>query len=209
MRDSLGDVTPDQIRPAAMEGLYEVVVGPHVVYVSADGKYMIQGDLVDMRSQKNLTEPARLSAQSRAIESVGEDNMLIYSPKKTSHTITVFTDIDCGYCRKLHQEMSQLNEKGIRVRYMMYPRAGVDSHSYKKAVSVWCADDPAAAMTSAKQGAEPVAKQCENPVKQHMAMAEMMGVRGTPTIILEDGRLIPGYVPADRLAALLDAPAAR
>ncbi len=208
VRDSLGSIKPDRIAPAAIAGLYEVVIGPHVFYVSADGKYMIQGDLMDLGTRKNLTEPVRLAAQQAAIDGIGEDNMLIFSPEKPKHTITVFTDIDCGYCRKLHQEIGRLNELGIKVRYLMFPRAGVNSHSYEKAVSVWCADDPKSALTTAKSGKEPEAKQCDNPVKEHMAMGQMIGVQGTPTIVMENGDILPGYVPADRLAAMLDQQAA-
>lgn len=205
VRASLGGMQPDSIKPAPVEGLYEVVMGPHVFYVSRDGKYMVQGDLVDLENRTNLTQPARQAAQEAAIDSIGEENMLVYSPEKPTHSITVFTDIDCGYCRKLHQEMADLNARGIEVRYLLFPRAGAKSHSYEKAVSVWCADDRNAALTEAKSGKEPEARQCQNPVKEHMAMGQMIGVQGTPTIVLEDGRIVPGYLPAARLAAMLEA----
>ena len=205
VRDSLGEMKPDSVKPSPVDGLYEVVLGPHVFYVSGDGKYMLQGDLVDLARRVNLTQPARQAAQQAAIESIGEENMLVYSPEqKPVHSITVFTDIDCGYCRKLHQEMDDLNARGIEVRYLLYPRAGVKSHSYEKAVSVWCAEDRNAALTAAKAGKEPEAKQCDNPVQEHMAMGQMIGVQGTPTIILDDGRILPGYLPAARLAAMMD-----
>lgn len=205
VRAALGDVQVDRIRPSAVEGLYEVVIGPHVFYVSADGRHMLQGDLVDMDKGRNLTQPEREAALRSTIDGVGEENMLIFSPDKPRHTITVFTDIDCGYCRKLHEEMAAYHDKGIRVRYLMFPRSAVDSPSYNKAVSVWCAEDRNEALTRAKQGKDPVPKKCDNPVERHMALGQSIGVRGTPSIVLEDGRVLPGYVPADRMAAMLEA----
>ena len=205
VRASLGEVQPDRVRPSAIAGLYEVVIGPHVFYVSADGRHMLQGDLVDMANGRNLTQPAREAALRGAIDGIGEDNMLVFSPAKPKHTITVFTDIDCGYCRKLHHEMADYHAKGIRVRYLMFPRAGVNSPSYDKAVSVWCAEDRNDSLTRAKDGKDPAPKTCTNPVQAHMAMGRNIGVQGTPSIVFEDGRVLPGYVPADRLAAMLEA----
>lgn len=194
----------EKISPSPVPGLYEVVMGPHLFYVTEDGRYMVQGDVIDIAARENLSAPARAAAQGAAIDSIGEENMVVFSPEKPAHTITVFTDIDCGYCRKLHREMDQINAKGIKVRYLLYPRTGVDSPSYEKAVSVWCAKDRNQALTQAKAGATPEKATCDNPVKEHMAMGQMVGVRGTPTIVLEDGRILPGYVPADRLATLLN-----
>lgn len=207
IRANLGDVQPDHIRPSAVEGLYEVVISPHVFYVSADGRHMVQGDLLEMSSGRNLTQPQREAALREAVEAVGEENMVIFSPDKPRHTITVFTDIDCGYCRKLHEELASYHDKGIRVRYLMFPRAGIDSPSYHKAVSVWCAEDRNTALTRAKAGQDPERKTCDNPVQRHMALGESIGVRGTPSIVFEDGRVLPGYVPAERMAIMLEAKA--
>ena len=121
--------------------------------------------------------------------------------KKTA--ITVFTDIDCGYCRKLHQEVPELNRLGIEVRYLAYPRAGLESESYDKIVSAWCADDQRLALTRAKTGKKIESRDCKNPVAQHFALGGAVGVTGTPSIIFEDGRLLPGYLPAERLAQQL------
>jgi thiol:disulfide interchange protein DsbC len=130
--------------------------------------------------------------------------MVIFAPEEYDHTITVFTDIDCGYCRKLHNEIDAFMAEGIRVRYLFYPRAGLGSPSYQKAVSVWCADDRKQALTDAKAGEPLPEKSCENPVADHMALGEAMGVTGTPAILLENGQLVPGYVPAKRMAAILN-----
>ena len=205
VRAGLGEVQPDRIRPSAIEGLYEVVIGPHVFYVSADGRHMLQGDLVDMANGRNLTQPEREAALRNAIDGIGEANMLIFSPDKPRHTVTVFTDIDCGYCRKLHHEMADYHAKGIRVRYLMFPRTGVNSPSYDKAVSVWCSDDRNDSLTRAKNGKDPAPKTCDNPVEAHMDLGRSIGVQGTPSIVFEDGRVLPGYVPAARLAAMLEA----
>jgi thiol:disulfide interchange protein DsbC len=130
---------------------------------------------------------------------------VIFAPDKPKHTVTVFTDIDCGYCRKLHREIDGYLKAGIRVRYLFFPRAGLGSESFNEAVSVWCAADRQQAMTDAKAGKPIEAKTCENPVIDHMQLGESLQISGTPAIVLESGDLVPGYVPAERLAAMLQA----
>lgn len=193
-----------EIIASPVKGLYEVMIGPKVLYISADGRYLMRGEIVDLETEENLTEPRQNEAQRVAVDKVGEENMLIFGSKDLKHTLTVFTDIDCGYCRKLHGEMESYNEAGIRIRYLFFPRAGVNSESYKKAVSVWCSEDQKDAMTKAKTGANIEMKVCDNPVKNHMALGQLLGVRGTPAMVLEDGRLLPGYVPAARLKSFLN-----
>lgn len=195
--------SPDSIKPAPIAGLYEVVYGADVIYATKDGRYMIHGDIMDVPGHSNITEERRTGVRMSAINKLGDDKMIIFAPAKVKHTITVFTDIDCGYCRKLHSEIDSYLKEGIRVRYLSFPRAGVDSPSYNKAVSVWCAKDRKAALTSAKSDGPVEEKTCVNPVKQEMALGEQVGVSGTPTIITESGHLLPGYVPAARLAQIL------
>lgn len=197
-------IQPGSVTPSSVAGLYEVVNGPRLFYVTSDGKYMIQGDVIDIENRRNITEARRVDIRTRAVDVIGEDNMIIFAPETTEHTITVFTDIDCGYCRKLHGEMDELNALGIKVRYLFYPRSGVDTPSYYKAVTVWCSDDQKQALTDSKAGVTLPRKNCKNPVKQHMAMGEMVGVNGTPTILLESGQIIPGYVPAKRLLRIME-----
>lgn len=204
IRKALGEIEPASIQSTPLPGLYEVVVGAHIVYMSADGQYMLQGELVDVKKRVSLTEPRRREIQLAAVQSIGEDKMIIFEPEKVKHTITVFTDIDCGYCRKLHGEMDQLLEAGIRVRYMMFPRAGIGSGSYKKAVAVWCAEDRNSALTDSKNGKTIEMKTCDNPIAEHMKLVEELGVRGTPYLVFENGQNQPGYVPAKRLSQLLD-----
>ena len=204
IRKALGNIEPDSIETAPIAGLYEVVVGTHVIYVSADGRYMLQGELIDVKNRKSLTEPRRREAILVLLDSVSEDDMIVFKPEKVKHVVTVFTDIDCGYCRKLHNEMDNYLAEGIEVRYMMFPRAGAGSESYKKAVAVWCSDDRNAAMTNAKNGRALDMKTCKNPINRHMDLVQQLGARGTPFIILESGDTQPGYVPAKQLARLLD-----
>ena len=202
--EKLPSIKIDSISQTPIAGLYEIAIGPRVIYMSGDGRYLLSGDITDMETGDNLTEPKIAAAKIKAIEEVGEDNMIVFGPKDAKHEINVFTDIDCGYCRKLHNEMAAYNEEGIRVRYLMYPRAGIGSESYDKAVSVWCADNQTAAMTAAKSGESVASKKCENPVEQHMMLGQMLGVTGTPSLVLSDGETIPGYVPPKRLIKLLE-----
>ncbi len=191
--------------PTPIPGIYEVMVGANVVYFSADGQYMLVGDLIDTKAHKNLSVPRRNEARLHAINTISESDMFIFAPEKQAkHTITVFTDLDCGYCRKLHKDIKGYNDSGIRVRYLLFPRAGKDSKSYEKAVDAWCASDRNAAFTRAKNGEELERKECPNPILRHMALGEQIGITGTPTIITDTGEMIPGYLPPDKLANHLD-----
>jgi thiol:disulfide interchange protein DsbC len=206
IRKALGQIDPDSIETTPVAGIYEVAIGPHIVYISADGRYMFQGELIDVMMRSSLTEPRRRLAVKKVIDAISEKDMIIFEPKETRHTITVFTDIDCGYCRKLHNEMQDFLDAGIRVRYMFYPRAGVGSASYKKAVAVWCADDRRAALTAAKNDKPIEMKSCDNPIAEHMELVDKLGARGTPFIVMETGQTQPGYLPARQMARLLDQP---
>lgn len=195
---------PDSVTASAIPGVYEVSYGATVLYMTQDGRYLIRGDVIDVAQEENLTELRRSQARLKVMSGISENSMIVFAPKQVKHTITVFTDIDCGYCRKMHGEMAQLNKYGIKVRYLAYPRTGIDSPSYAKAVSVWCAKDRNAALTHAKADEDVPQKTCANPVQQHMQAAKQVGVSGTPTLALEDGSLVPGYVPAERLIEMLD-----
>lgn len=194
----------DVIAPAAMNGLYEVVFGAQVLYMSPDGRYVIQGDLIDLVKKKNMTEATRSVQRAKLVKGIKDETAIVFEPKQAKHTITVFTDIDCGYCRKLHREIQDYLDQGIRVRYLSFPRSGVNTKSYYKAVNVWCADDQKKALTDAKAGKTLDKKDCVNPVKSHMKLAEQFGVSGTPTIVFDSGDVVPGYVPAARLINMLE-----
>lgn len=205
----LPGLVPDEVRSTPVDNLYEITFGTRLVYLTGDGRYLLQGKMIDLETRNEITE-ARLSELKRAaLAQVGEDQMLVYGPADAKHTITVFTDIDCGFCRKLHAERDLYNAKGIRIRYLFYPRAGIGSDSYAKAVSVWCSDDRKAAMDAAKAGNDVPARTCDNPVAAHYELGQAMRIQGTPALILEDGEILPGYVPADKLAKALEMHAAR
>ncbi len=197
-------VKPDKIVSSPIDGVSEVLVGPRLFYVTDDGRYLFQGSLIDLKTRKDISEDRRKMIRLAAVEEVGADNMIIFPAAKPRHTITVFTDIDCGYCRKLHNEMKAYNDAGITVRYLMFPRAGLNSPSYDKAVSVWCNKDRRDALTRSKAGEAVSKAECENPIKDHMALGKVLNVRGTPALILDDGEMMPGYVPAARLSKVLD-----
>lgn len=194
---------PDSVSKSPVNGLYEVVFGPQVVYMSEDGRYFMKANIIDLETDENLTEKRRSSAIQSSLAEVGDKNMITFG-EKSKHQVTVFTDIDCGYCRKLHQEMDAYNKAGIQIRYLFYPRAGLGSPSFDKAVSVWCADNQKKAMTQAKDGKKVAEKKCDNPIIDHMRLADLMGINGTPAMILPDGELLPGYVPAAKLSEYLE-----
>ena len=206
LKSALGGQEPDTVRDAPVKGLYEVVIGPQLYYLSEDGRYVVNGSVIDLDQGADVTEPRRAEIRVDSVDAVGEENMVIFAPEgEVKHTVTVFTDIDCGYCRKLHNEIAQYNDAGIRVRYLFFPRSGPETESYFKAVSVWCADDRLDAMTLSKQGVAIDQRTCENPVTAHYELGRSIGVTGTPAILTESGQLIPGYLPADRLSEALTA----
>jgi thiol:disulfide interchange protein DsbC len=211
IREALKEIAPElkvtNIQPAPIKGLYEVMAGTDLMYITADGQYFISGHIVDLKTREDLTEPRLAEARKRLIDAVGEEAMVVFGDKSAKHTITVFTDIECGYCRKLHNQITDYEKEGIRVRYLFFPRAGQGSPAFDEAVSVWCAGDEAArrtAMTKAKSGETIESKTCDNPVDEHMALGVELGLRGTPAIITDSGELIPGYVEPKRLAARLN-----
>lgn len=196
---------PDRIAESPLPGLYEVSIGPDVLYVSKDGRYVVQGDLINLATQQNLTETQRGQGRMQLLRGLDEKGMIVFPAKgKAKHTVTVFTDIDCGYCRKLQSQIKEYNQAGITVRYLAFPRSGADTPSFHKAANVWCAKDRRAALTRAMNGEQVDSKSCDNPVNAHLAMAERLGVNGTPTMVLEDGTMVPGYMPPDRLRQALD-----
>ncbi len=197
-------LAPSSIRPTPVKGLYEVAYGPEFIYISEDGRYVLRGDLLEPAAQRNLTEERRSAARLTVIEGLGEDSMVVFKPKTTKHTVSVFTDIDCPYCRKFHQEVGELNKSGVKVRYLAFPRSGQGSRAYEKTVSVWCSKDRSSAMTEAKAGKEVPKKECDNPVNDHFQAGRSVGVTGTPAIVMDDGQLVPGYVPAKRLVKALE-----
>ncbi|GAA0399374.1 bifunctional protein-disulfide isomerase/oxidoreductase DsbC [Cocleimonas flava] len=195
---------PSSIKESLLPNVFEVMYGTEVIYVSSDGKYFLAGDMINLDTRENLSEVAKQSVRKDIIDR--QDNKPVtFKAKNEKHVLKVFTDIDCPYCAKLHREVPELNAKGITVEYLMFPRAGIGSGSFKKAVSMWCADDQLQAMTDAKERKPIAEKTCDNPIEAQYTLGQEVGVTGTPALVTESGRLIPGYMPADRLAAALDA----
>ncbi len=200
----LPDSKVDSVRSTPVPGLFEVVLGPRIAYITGDGRFLIQGELIDLELRKSLTMPRLQELKLASVAALGEAKMLVYEPEEVKHTVTIFTDIDCAFCRKLHKNMENYLSRGIKIRYLLFPRAGRNSASYIKAVSVWCADDQKQAMTQAKVGQSVETAYCQHPIQEHMEVGTQMGVTGTPAMLLDTGDLLPSYLPADQLSAVLE-----
>ena len=194
----------ERITPAQLPGFYALeLMGGQILYGTADGRFLIAGDLYQVAPDGliNLAEAQRTVKRSELMAAQPLENMVVFSPEgETKDFVSVFTDVDCGYCRKLHQEMAEINALGIEVRYLAYPRAGLNSPTYLKIQSAWCADDPNVAITALKSGQTIEDVSCDNPIADQYALGNQVGVQGTPAIITSDGRLLPGYMPAAALA---------
>lgn len=195
---------PDELRATPVPGLWELTRNTDIAYVTADGKYAFSGDLIELSTNKNLTELHRRDLRLKAIAAIPESEMLVFGPHDPKYTITVFTDVDCPYCRKLHSQIAEYNRLGIRVRYLPFPRTGPNSASWTKAEQVWCAPDRNEALTRAKLGQELKDKVCpNNPVAKSYALGQEFAIEGTPAIIMPNGEMLPGYLPPDTLAQRL------
>ena len=197
-------IAPEAVTQSAAPGIYQVQKGTDYGYVTADGRYLIYGDMVDLHTGEEITERQRGAARTAVLRQFGPDQVIEFAPKDPKYFVTVFTDIDCGYCRKLHSEIQQYNDAGIGIRYLFFPRSGPNTPSFQEAKQVWCSADRRDALTKAKRGLPIAAKpNCPNPVQQHYEAAESIGVNATPTMILPDGEIVRGYVHASALAARL------
>ena len=199
-----GDLKVEDVRVSPVNGIYEITHGAEISYVSADGKYAIMGDLYDVDADANLSENRRRVVRARMIESVPEAEMLVFSPKDPKYTVTIFTDIDCGYCRRLHSQIAEYNRLGIRVRYMFFPRSGPNTDSWQKAEAVWCSANRNDALTRAKNGEAIKAAKCPTAIiKRDYDLGRKLMVEGTPAIFLQSGEMLPGYAPPGQLAKYL------
>lgn len=199
----------DSIAESQVPGFYQVVLQGQVVYVSADGRYLIQGSVFDIANKTDLTETARAGIRRNALAAAGPEQRIIYKAKDEKYKVTVFTDIDCGYCRRLHQEIPEYNKRGISIEYLWFPRAGVGSEAYDKAVSVWCAPDRNKALDDAKAGREVPKKTCDNPVAADYELGQKINVTGTPAVYTVDGTQLGGYLPPEQMLQRLSADASR
>lgn len=205
LAEKLPGIEAKDIRESPIPGLFEVMVGARIVYVSADGRFLLNGQMIDLENQANLTENRLGAVRAEWAAGLDESRMVIFEPDgDTKHTVTVFTDIDCGFCRTMHEDIDGLLDRGVRVRYLLYPRNGPGTESAKKADHVWCSADRNAALTRAKAGKRVTAPACDTPTVANFELGRTVPVTGTPTLITDGGSLIPGYLETERLVAELD-----
>jgi len=192
------------ISETPIAGLLQVQINSDIVYVTANGQYLLQGQIMDIDTRANITDQAKSGIRLSLLADLKKDEQISFSPEKPKYDLIVFTDIDCGYCRKLHNQMAGYNDLGIAIHYMAFPRAGIGSDSYDKFVSVWCSDDQKEALTLAKNGTDPVPQKCPNPIADQYELGREVGVTGTPALLTSDGTLIPGYMPPEQLRDRLE-----
>lgn len=210
VRARLAEMLPgmpvSEVRPSPLPGLFSVEMEDgSVLYADAGVSHVIAGDMYALTEAGpvNLAEVRRQERRRELLAAVDLSDMIVFAAKETKAVVSVFTDVDCGYCRKLHQERDELADYGVEVRYLAYPRAGPGSETYENMVSAWCAGDRQRAITRLKQGDKVPAKTCENPVAEQYRLGALVGVSGTPTLVTPTGELIPGYLPAEDLAKRL------
>lgn len=198
------EVKVEDVKPSPIAGLYEIRSGAQVGYVSADGRFYVDGDVFDMTSRQNLTEPRRQEGRLGLLAAIDDKDAIVFSPAgQVKHTLTVFTDVDCTYCRRMHQEIAEFNRLGFRIRYVMYPAGGQGSVAWRKAEAVWCSPDRRDALTRAKRGETVNSPKCSTPIGAHHALGESLGIHGTPGIVTDQGEYLAGYLPAASMVEYL------
>jgi len=198
-------ISPEDVTPSPLNGWYTIHRGSIVAYVSADARYLIQGDLIDLEANVNLSEYVRNTSRRELMASVTDEEFISFSPEEVKYSIAVFTDVDCTYCRRLHNQIEEYMAYGIEIRYLMYPRNGPQSQAWTTAEEVWCADDRNGALTAAKADRKFASTNCDaSTVANQYNLGQEVGLTGTPAIVLDDGTLISGYLPPDQLKARLD-----
>lgn len=197
---SIPGIKQEDIRPTPVAGVFEVRRGADIVYMTGDGQYVFTGDLYNVPSHSNLTEAHRRVLRQKLIESIPESQMVIFSPPQPKYTVTVFTDVDCAYCRELHRQIADYNRLGVRVRYIFFPRTGPNTESWHKAEQVWCSADRKSALTRAKLGQALDSKPCgATPVEREYQLGKAIGLEGTPGIVASNGAMVGGYLPPQAL----------
>ncbi|MGI9201837.1 MAG: thioredoxin fold domain-containing protein [Woeseiaceae bacterium] len=202
-------IAPEDVTPSPLEGWYTIHRGSIVAYVSSDARYLIQGDLIDLDANVNLSEYVRNSSRRELMASVSDEEVIAFSPSEVKYSIDVFTDVDCTYCRRLHSQIDEYLAYGIEIRYLMYPRNGPSSPAWTTAEEVWCSNDRNSALTAAKADRKFASTNCDaSAIAQQYDLGQEVGLTGTPAMVLDDGTLISGYLPPDQLKARLDVLAA-
>jgi thiol:disulfide interchange protein DsbC len=214
VRERVGEmfemIGPQDVSRSPVDGWYTIHKGSIVAYISADGRYLLQGDLVDLDNQVNLSENVRTESRRKLISGVNDEQTIVFSPEEVKYSVSIFTDVDCTYCRRLHSQIDQYLALGIEVRYLMYPRNGPASRAWSTAENVWCSSDRQNALTMAKLDREFETSKCDASIVQdHYVIGRDVGLSGTPAIVLEDGTLIGGYLAPDQLLATLERNAAQ
>lgn len=193
-----------QVQPAPIKGLFEVQINNEIVYLTADGQYVISGDVYNLKTKTSLTDSRKNGLRTRQLSQVADKDKIIYKAKDEKYKVRVFTDITCPYCTKIHKEIADYNEAGITVEYLAFPRAGVGSKAQKDMQKIWCAENKTLALTNAKINGKLPKTSCDaNQVTEQFLMGVELGVNATPTIILADGEVLPGYYPAKQLIDVL------
>jgi thiol:disulfide interchange protein DsbC len=198
---------PEDLRASPVPGIYELAHNGEVSYVSADGAYVFAGDLYQVTADgefPNLSEARRREARRALLAAIPAEQMIAFGPADAPHAITVFTDVDCQWCQRMHAEIAAYNAAGIRVRYLSYPRTGPDTEAWHKAEAVWCAADRNAALTAAKQGKDVTPRSCDAPIARHYELGRQVGITGTPGVLLATGEMIPGYLPPRRMLEAIE-----
>ena len=204
--ERFAEISPEEIFESQIPGWYTIRKGAIVAYISADGRYLLQGDMIDLESNANLTEESRNDARVKMMSDVPNEQLIVFTQDKVESTVSIFTDIDCTFCRRLHAQLDEYMAQGIEIRYFLYPRNGPTSPSWAKAENVWCADDRHEALTLAKLDQEYPTRSCDaSVVSSHYVIGQDVGLRGTPAIVLHDGSLFSGYLPPDQLKQAIDA----
>ena len=203
-------IEPEDINASQVDGWYTIQKGSVVAYVSADGHYLLQGDLIDLDNSVNLSEVRRTEARRELMATVSENEVITFSPAEVKHSVSIFTDVECTYCRRLHSQIEEYMARGIEIRYLLYPRNGPASRAWNTAEDVWCAADRQNALTMAKLDQKFETATCDSSiVQEHYVIGRDVGLNGTPAIVLDDGTLIGGYLPPDQLESRLTQNAAQ
>jgi len=209
IRQELSKVLPKDlsydIKPSPLTGFHNVLIGPQVLYVTDDGRYLIDGNVFDLTTHVNVTDILKKEARVASLAKIPEaDTLTFKATRSDAVTVTVFTDVDCDYCRQLHSEMANYHAKGISIRYLFFPRDGKASDAYQKMQNIWCNANPHEAMSTAMEGKPVAVAACATPIDRHIALGRLMEIRGTPAIILPSGEHVSGYLSAENLRARID-----
>jgi len=200
----VGSDSEISIAESPLPNILQVRLGSDIVYITDDGRYLLQGRVLDLDTRQDITDQARSKIRRELIDDIDYDELISYGSEDAEFEVIVFTDVDCGYCRRLHQQVAEYNDADIRISYAAFPRAGLGSQTFNKMTSVWCSADQQAAMDLAKGGGTPEPAECDSPVADLYQLGQSVGVTGTPALVTPGGDLIPGYVPPEDLRTRLE-----